>query len=440
MERSGGCTRSWMLAIGLIALLSACGGAEESSLEDTGPTDTEPVVTTAPPIAPEEAVAVLFVGHGEPSSYADGDVEISFADGSSFGPFAVDLDVPSGSQSTEWAAAYEEIATAMTYIFPDLNENEVPHELMLSPKGDVPPFFTWEAFRAELVGIYSSFDDHSPHNELLAEHVANLDLDVDGAQVDSHLAYLDAVPRIADVMFDIGDDYHRFVVVPMLLASSTHTQELIDQITDAAPPGADVVVADPFYEVPFMRDRISVAVTATADRLREAVPADAAEDEIGVLLVAHGTPFSPPDPALGWRDGEIYSHLSIVEDEFHAELAEALPWAVRTGRMNYAEPSIAESLAAFEADGIKHVLVVPSAFPTAAMHTMWDVADPAVGRALTPDEGMVAVTRDSGMTVYYSAEGYADVEPGREHFRSGLEFIATSGVSEILGHSDDASP
>ena len=107
--------------------------------------------------------------------------------------------------------------------------------------------------------------------------------------------------------------------------------------------------------------------------------------------------------------------------------------------MNYAEPSIAESLAEFEADGIKHVLVVPSAFPTAAMHTMWDVAEPTIGRAVTPDEGVVLHTRESGMTVYYSAEGYADLEPGRQEFRAGLEYLAASGVRELLGLAAPAS-
>ena len=108
--------------------------------------------------------------------------------------------------------------------------------------------------------------------------------------------------------------------------------------------------------------------------------------------------------------------------------------------MNYATPSIEESLAEFEADGIEHVLVIPSAFPTAAMHTMWDVAEPSVGRAVTPDEGVVSHTRPSGMSVHYSAEGYADLERGRESFRAGLEFIAESALQDLLADGSGTRP
>lgn len=37
------------------------------------------------------------------------------------------------------------------------------------------------------------------------------------------------------------------------------------------------------------------------------------------------------------------------------------------------------------------------------------------------------------MRVYYTAEGYADLEIGRREFRTGLEFVATSGVNELVG-------
>jgi hypothetical protein len=74
-----------------------------------------------------DKIALLFVGHGEPATAADGDVPITLADGTPFGPHAASLGVPPEAQYTEWAAAYEEIATAMTYIFDDLNGNGVPH-------------------------------------------------------------------------------------------------------------------------------------------------------------------------------------------------------------------------------------------------------------------------------------------------------------------------
>lgn len=402
----------WLIAICAIMLLVAgCSGGDDS-----------------------ETIAVLFVGHGEPTAFADGDVALTFPDGTPFGPHAETLGVPADYQFTEWAAAYEEIATAMTYLFGDVNGNGTDREVMVSPDGDVPPFFTWEAFREELNEIYGSFGDLSPHNDLLAEHVENLDLTVDGVEVETHLAFLDAVPRIPDVMWEIADQYDKMVVVPMLLSSSTHTTEVEDQMHEVASltGGMEIVMAEPFFDVPFMRARIKDAVIAMADYVHQSLPADVADSDVGVLLVAHGTPYVPPHEAFGYREGDIFSNLPLTENLFHDEIAEDLPWPVRTGRMNYSTPSIQESLAAFEADGITHVMVIPSAFPTAAMHTMWDVADPAVGRALTPDEGIVTHTRPSGMNVYYSSEGYADLETGRQEFRSGLGFIAKVGIMELL--------
>jgi protoheme ferro-lyase len=316
--------------------------------------------------------------------------------------------------------------------------------MMISPEGDVPPFFTWDAYRETLDEIYTSFGGGSPHNESLAQHIANLDLGLDGAEVETYLAFLDAVPRIPDAMWEITreHDYDKMVVVPMLLSSSTHTQEVEEQIEAVLELTGDMemVVAEPFYEVPYMRSMIAEAVMAMADHVRGNVPPDVADDDIGLLLVAHGTPYVPPYPAFGYEEGDIYSNLSLTESGFHEEIEEVSPWAIRTGRMNYAAPSIDESLAAFEADGKSHVLVIPAAFPTAAMHTMWDVAEPAVGRAALPEEGIIVHTRESGMTVYYSAQGYADLEQGGEAFRSGLAFIANSGVLELLHGDADAAP
>jgi protoheme ferro-lyase len=413
---------SW-LALFLVGLvLAGCGSAE----------------------AADQRVALLFVGHGEPSAFADGDIPIVLADGTEFGPHAVDLGTPVAFQTTEWAAAYDEIATAMTYIFGDLNQNGTLHEVEISPAGDVPPFFTWDAFHASIEEYYTGFGDYSPHNDAVAEHVANVNIEVDGASVTTFLAYLDAVPRIPDVVWDItrSDDYDQLVVVPMLLSSSTHTQEVESFVQEVAglTAGMDVVVSEPFFEVPYMRARLREAVVAMATQVRESVPADAAPEDIAVLLAAHGTPYLPPDPDLGWVEGDIFSNLSLTEAVFHEELAAALPWQSRTGRMNYSEPSIEASLAAFEADGVAHVMVIPSAFPTAAMHTMWDVANSAVGHAVLPSEGVVVHTRPSGMQVYYSAEGYADLESGAELFRDGLGFMAEAGVVELLAAAEaDAS-
>ena len=149
MRRASKCSRMGVLLVSAAVLAVACGSDEAVTPGAVAPAGTEPAATAAPETAEEtmEKVGVLFVGHGEPPSYADGDVAITFADGGALGPFAASLGVPIAAQSTEWAAAYDEIATAMTYIFGDLNGNEVLHEMTISPAGDVPPFFTWEAFR-----------------------------------------------------------------------------------------------------------------------------------------------------------------------------------------------------------------------------------------------------------------------------------------------------
>jgi sirohydrochlorin ferrochelatase len=237
-------------------------------------------------------------------------------------------------------------------------------------------------------------------------------------------------------MWDITNnhDYDKMVLVPMLLASSTHTQEVADQVEEFAHLAGDIdlVVTEAFFEVPYMRERVKIAVLSMTDYMRQSLPAGIADDDIGVLLVAHGTPYVPPLAAYDYKEGEIFSNLPLTEDLFHDEIMAELPWPARTGRMNYAAPSIEESLAAFEADGITHVIVVPSAFPTAAMHTMWDVAEPSIGRAVTPDEGIVSHTHPSGMTVYYTSDGYADLDTGREQFRAGLAFLARMGVLEAL--------
>ncbi|WP_300624241.1 ferrochelatase [Ilumatobacter sp.] len=430
-----------------LTLTAGCGSGSDDSTGVTTAADAttlpaEPAASeadaTTPP-ADETRVALVFVGHGEPVHVADGDVPISFPDGSEFGPHGASLGAPVEMQHTEWAAAYDEIAMAMTYMFPDVNNNGVEHEMEISPAGDVPPFFTWEAFHDEVIEIYESFGDYSPHNDRIAEHVAAVDVAFDGADVVTHLAFLDAVPRIPDVMWDIAQagDYDAVAVVPLLLATSTHTQEVEDQIEEVAAlvGGLDVVVTPPFYEVPEMRAHVKNAVVNMATELRASVPDDASDELIGVVLAAHGTPYVPADPSAGWKEGEIFSNLGPTEDEFHDEIAAELHWTTRTGRMNYDEPSIEESLSAFEADGIEHVLVVPSAFPTPAMHTMYDVATPAVGRPVTPDEGVVVVERPSGMHVYYCADGYADLDVGRDEFRAGLTFIAQRGVETVLGQS-----
>ena len=77
----------------------------------------------------------------------------------------------------------------------------------------------------------------------------------------------------------------------------------------------------------------------------------------------------------------------------------------------------------------------------------WKRSKPSHERAMdwfkanmVPGQGIIVHTRESGMTVYYSAQGYADLEQGGEAFRSGLAFIANSGVLELLHGDADAAP
>lgn len=181
-----------------------------------------------------------------------------------------------------------------------------------------------------------------------------------------------------------------------------------------------------------MRNRLKNAVTGMAKKIRESIPSNVSDSEIGVVLASHGTPYVPPLPEFGYVEGEIFSNLIFTEDLFHEEIKEALPWKCNTGRMNYATPSLEDALKKFDDDGVSHVIVVPSAFPTAAMHTMWDVAENVIGKAAIPQDGVVVHTRNSGVKVYYSAEGFADTEPGKTEFRTGLDFIGRIGVLEVL--------
>jgi hypothetical protein len=204
--------------------------------------------------------------------------------------------------------------------------------------------------------------------------------------------------------------------------------------------GMDLVLCDPLFESPYMRERIKEAILAMIEYVAASLPADVADDQIGVLLTAHGTPYVPADAAYGWQEGEIFSDLPLTEDAFHEEIGRQLRWDYLTGRMNWDSPSIEDSLGEFEAAGKTHVIVVPSAFPTAAIHTMWDVAQAAMGRAVQPAEGVVVHTRPSGMAVHYSSEGYADLETGRAAYRTGLDFVAERGVMELMNREARAAP
>jgi protoheme ferro-lyase len=435
----------------LLSVLITPVGAFAESNEKSREASQQRIITsrdTRDDCRPEEypwnapRVALMFVGHGEPAAVEDGDVPITFPDGSPFGPHGVELGVPEDYQYTEWAAAYEEIATAMSYIFSDINGNGIIHEVAVYPHGDVPDFFTWEAFHATIYGHYQECGNYSPHNDTVRNHVKSLRFLMRQARVDTYLALLDEVPRIPDVVYEIAQqDYDELVVVPMLVANSTHTDEITGQMEDVEhlTEGMEVLVTEPFFEVPFMRKSLRDAIVGMARHISESIPPDVEDHLVGVLLASHGSPYLPPHEEFGWVEGDIYSELVPTEDAFHEEIGGLLPWVSKTGRMNYSVPSITDTLEEFEKDGFAHVVVVPSAFPTAAIHTMYDVAHAAVGRAVLPEEGVVVHERPSGMMVYYTAEGIADIESGSHLFRRALEFIGTIAVMEALKDTPKAA-
>ena len=105
--------------------------------------------------------------------------------------------------------------------------------------------------------LYDAIPDPS-HAPGQAHTEAALAMEVEGADVDIYLAYLDAVPRITDVVWEIKetDYYDELVVIPMLLADSTHTQEVEELVYEAAclTSNTEVLKTEPFYEIPLMRN------------------------------------------------------------------------------------------------------------------------------------------------------------------------------------------
>jgi len=286
--------------------------------------DSQTNATFIPLIGPVKRVALMFVGHGEPTTVEDGDVPVVFPDGSAFGPHGVELGVPEAYQHTEWAAAYEEIATAISYIFGDTNGNGVEHELGIAPHGDVPDFFTWEAFHASIYDHYDQCQNYSPHNDTLVAHLSGLNVRVKGARIDVFLALLDDVPRIPDVIHEISQgDYDELVVVPMLVSNSTHTDEIADQMEDMShlTRGMEVLVTEPFFEVPYMRKSLGEGIVATAYELSKSLPAGVEDHNIGVLLASHGTPYVPPFAEFGWVAADSSVAVPDADTEWTADRA-----------------------------------------------------------------------------------------------------------------------
>ncbi len=432
------------LAVLILSLFIATPQAQSKKGEGTSEPKKDAVSKKVPPSdspgkQPRD-VALVFIGHGEPAMAEDGDIQISYPDGTPFGPHAVELGVPEQHQYTEWAAAYEEIATAMAYIFGDTNGNGIEHEVAMVPEGDVPDFFSWQAYRSSIFDHYALFGNYSPHNALLREHVDSLDIKVKGAHIDTYLAYLDEVPRIGDIIHQISQrDYDEMVVIPMLVSKSTHTDEIRDQIDEFVHliENVEITIGEPFFEIPYMRDSLGDAAVSMAQYIHKHVPSDVQDYNIGVMIASHGTPYVPPYPEFGWTEGEIYSELIPTEDAFHEDISRKMPWATKTGRMKYSSPTMEDALDRFEEEGFTHVIVVPSAFPTIAYHTMYDIPLACVGRVILPEEGIVEYERPSGMKIYCTALGIADLPEGRREFRKGLEYVARISIMEALEKTPD---
>jgi hypothetical protein len=71
---------------------------------------------------------------------------------------------------------------------------------------------------------------------------------------------------------------------------------------------------------------------------------------------------------------------------------------------------------------------------------MWEVPDEAIGRAITPDQGIITDTHFTGVDVYATGLGYADFDHGRVLFRDGLEFVTEVGVLQALRSGDESRP
>ena len=145
----------------------------------------------------------------------------------------------------------------------------------------------------------------------------------------------------AIVVYEISQqDYDELVVIPMLVSKSTHTDEITDQIEEFVHliEGVEVTIWNRFLKCPYMRDSLGDAVVSWLTSNREQLPGEVQDHNIGMLLASHGTPYVPPFPEFGWKEGDIYSELIPTEDAFHEDVGRKLPWAAKTGRMKYSSP------------------------------------------------------------------------------------------------------
>ncbi len=383
------------------------------------------------------SVAVLFVAHGEPATFEEGCQPVRLPDGNLIGPFGTTLRVPPPEQSTLWAMLYEEVAEAMTYIFGDFNHNGILHELAPFPLGDVPPFFTWPVFKGGAAEQYAVLGG-SPHNATYEKHVANVKLTLLNKSVDVHMAYMDARPMIAEKVYELMQNqrYNKLVVVPLLLSESTHTQEIREEVREWVEKSGreiELVWGHSFFTEPYVRDLHAAAVAAQVEWVRSQLPAGVTDGQIGVVLAAHGDPYPPPYPEFGYKPGDMYSMVYLMEKDFHDAISSKLPYPTIMGINEFRPPSIESGIADLVAQGKQHIIVVPANFPSTSMHTMWDIAKKVVDQPVLPKDGVVVNSNLwPGATVYYSSLGYADREPGTTNLINGMRYCAGVGLLQLF--------
>lgn len=137
----------------------------------------------------------------------------------------------------------------------------------------------------------------------------------------------------------------------------------------------------------------------------------------GILLVNHGS----RSPA--WRNLLL---------DVHAEVADRLleipgVGAVRTGFMEYTEPSIATQLKAFDAAGIERIIVIPLLL-TISDHSFDDI--PAIC-GMVDDPALIARLESEGIEVYSSA-ARLEVSPLLD-FSGLVQRNTVRRVNEMLG-------
>jgi protoheme ferro-lyase len=408
-----------------------------------GATTQDPVISYAE--GKNHSIAVLFVGHGEPETLADWSEHHLFADGSSLGPSGETLGVPPDERDTIYAAAYEEIATAMSYQMKDMNGNGIKHELALTPQGDVPASFTYPAFKG-MVQMEMAQLGMSPHNTLVFSRINAMKTTPLAAFADFYWAMLDARPMIPDAVSQIKKrgHYSHVIVIPLFLSSdSTHTQEIREMVPTAMARNsldAKIIFGKTFFENDYVLNLHLTAIAGQVEQMRGRLPPEAANQDIGVVIAGHGDPFVLPYPEFGYEEGDIHSNLTATENTFARLLARRLPYESLLGVNEFRLPNVGMALEEMLKRNKSHILVVPAIFPTASFHSMWDIPMKVLKRPIKASEGYGSRAHESGTVIWYSPLGYGDSAAGASLIRRGLQFTLAQSLLEVAYEKPQAVP